>query len=678
MASDPYKYFRIESRELMEQLGQCALELEKSQPTPEHVSHMLRLAHTLKGAARVVKQREIADLAHSLEEVLTDSRDIVTVWPRERVDAVLDRLDAMGTHVRALELPKDTEGTSVPRPSAEEIFKTVRADIEDMDELVEGVSQAQLRLATLRRSFVSLDRVRQLAELLADQLRSPRMQRPGDSWAVKSSDLAKELSELSRGLEGGLEVGLEEIDRELRQVRTSVERLRLLPVGLMFNVLERTARDAATSVGKRVVFQTRGADVRIDAHVLGIIQGALVQVVRNAVAHGIESESQRAAAAKPPEGRVTLEVIRRGKRVCFACRDDGGGFDIEAVRRVAVRSGWIAQGHGLSPEALIRRLLEGGISTSGTVTEVSGRGIGLDVVREAANRLGGEIAVHNEMGKGATIEIEVPVSQAALEALLVEAGERAAVIPLDAVRRTLRVSARDVAHTPTGDSIVLDGMVVPFVPLARSLRGNTGTSGKAWSAVVIESSGTLVAIGVDRLLGTRSIVLRPLPGATPVDPVVAGVSLDAEGDPQIVLDAEALVAEAGRLTPTKHATAAPRRPILVIDDSLTTRMLEQSILESAGYEVDLATSGEEALVKASARHYALFLVDVEMPGMDGFEFIERTRAHADLRQVPAILVTSRNAPEDRQRGEQVGASVYIVKSDFDQTELLERIRKLVG
>lgn len=681
MAHDPYKYFRVEARELLDQLGKGVLDLEKGSPAPELVQRLLRFAHTLKGAARVVKQKGIADQAHAVEDALAVFREGGASPTRERVDAVLKLLDTITARVSALGSPPDAAGSAQPHLPPEEPFRTLRADVEEMDALIDGVVEAHVQLATLRRGLRTVDRLRQLQELLVDQLRSPRAERSDNASSAKTIAIAEELGGLLTVLEGSVGVGIEQVDRELRQVREAAERLRLLPVGLMFNVLERAARDVAQSVGRAVSFETRGGDVRLDAHVLGVIQNALVQVVRNAVAHGIESDSERTAAGKPREGQVVLEVVRRGNRVSFACRDDGRGVDIEAVRRAAQRKGALsAETQRLGPEELIRLLLKGGISTSGTITEVSGRGIGLDVVREAASRLGGDVSVRTEARKGTTLEILVPVSLASLDGLIVEAGTQTGVIPLDAVRQTLRLSSADVAHTAGGESIVLQGKVVPFVPLARSLEvtPEAFVPRSAWSAVVIESGGTSAAVGVDRLLGTENVVLRPLPRLCPAEPVVAGASLDAEGNPQLVLDPEALITDARRGSPATHAAPARRPLILVVDDSLTTRMLEQSILESAGYEVDLAISGEEALQKARQRRYALFLVDVEMPGMDGFEFILRVRADPTLRDVPSILVTSRGAPEDRRRGEEVGAHAYIVKSDFDQTDLLERIRKLVG
>ncbi len=219
---------------------------------------------------------------------------------------------------------------------------------------------------------------------------------------------------------------------------------------------------------------------------------------------------------------------------------------------------------------------------------------------------------------------------------------------------------------------------MPFVTLASVLgRPPPAEPRRAWSAVVVEAPGGRVVLGADRLVGTAEVVVQPLPGFMQLDPGVAAAVLDGEGNPRLVLDPAGLVAAArGRATGEQEAPA-PRAPILVIDDSLTTRMLEQSILESAGYEVDVAVSAEEALDKARARRYGLFLVDVEMPGMDGFEFVRVTRAEPRLSSTPAILVTSRSAPEDRARGLGAGASAYIVKSEFDQGRLLATIEELL-
>ncbi|HKT06097.1 MAG TPA: response regulator, partial [Rugosimonospora sp.] len=383
---------------------------------------------------------------------------------------------------------------------------------------------------------------------------------------------------------------------------------------------------------------------------------------------------------KPDEGRVELDVTRRGRRIAFTCRDDGRGFDIEALRR-AVRARGRADTASLEPGALLELVSRGGISTAETLSEVSGRGVGLDAAREAAARLGGALSVGTDPGRGAVVEVVVPLSLMAVECLLVQAAGVTAGVPLDCVRHSLRRRSDEVAYTSSGASVPYDGRAVPYLPLApliappRPVAPRTGFL----LAVVVETAGGTVAVGVDRLLGTAEVVVRPIPDLAPANPAVGGLFLDGEGVPRAVLDPEGLVAEA-RLAPPIHsgpATPAQRRPILVIDDSLTTRMLERSILESAGYRVEVAASAEEGMDKAHAGEYGLFLVDIEMPGMDGFTFVARTRADPVLREIPAILVSSRASAEDRQRGIAAGACLHVAKSEFNQKELLERIAELV-
>ena len=481
----------------------------------------------------------------------------------------------------------------------------------------------------------------------------------------------------------GLAADVERVEGGFAEVQDVAHRLRLVPARTVFPALDRAVRDAAHGIGKHVDFEASGGEVQLDAHVLASLRDALMHAVRNAVAHGIEEDAERPVAGKPARGRVRLSVERRGSRVSFLCHDDGRGVDLEAVRAAAVKRGIVspAAARSLEPHEVLALLRNGGLTTSTSVTELSGRGIGLDVVRATTSRLKGQFQIRSEPGHGTTIEVQVPVSVASLQGLLVEVSGSAAVIPLDAVRQTLRVSDAAIARSASSQSIVHDGQVLPFLSLDKTLRRPTSATRRrrTWSAVVVHGGDRQIAVGVDRLLGTADIVMRALPAVMEVDPVVAGASLDAEGNPQLVLEPSGLIAIAERGMQVVRDEPAPvRAPVLVVDDSLTTRMLEQSILESAGYEVELAVSAEEALEKARGRRYSLFLVDVEMPGMDGFDFVTGVRADPALREIPAILVTSRNAPEDRRRGEQVGAQAYIVKGEFDQGLLLKAIRRLVG
>jgi two-component system, chemotaxis family, sensor kinase CheA len=686
MARDPYRYFRVEARELLDQLGKGALELDAGSAAPELIALMLRLAHTLKGAARVVKQREIADHAHTIEDALTPFREPGLAVSRAGIGATLAALDAIAERMATLAPQTEGQpaigggaGSATPQGSSLQSapLESLTSNVDDMDVLLEALSAASVQLAGLRGGMRSLQQSRRLAQVVEANWAAARS---SGGAGAKLPRMIGELRDHTEGAYRDFSDGVEQMDRELVQVREAAERLRLVPASLMFVSLERTARDAAQALSKRIAFITNGGDIRLDAQNFSAVQSALVQTVRNAVAHGIETPEEREAAGKPKEGRISVEVARRGQQVVFVCRDDGGGVDLEAVRRAVERKGLAGvTAANLGTQELLRLVLRGGISTSGAVNQHAGRGIGLDVVREAVSRLRGEVSIRTDQGVGTQVEIVVPVTLAAVDALIVESAGRAVAIPLDAVKRTLRVAVDEVVESPQGASILFEGNVVPFAPLERTMAqaASPREGARFWSAVVIEGATALAAVGVERLRGTQNVILRPLPDLTPCDPTVAGASLDAEGRPQLVLNPHGLVEQIRRSGPAPRAVAA-RSPILVIDDSLTTRMLEQSILESAGYEVDLAVSGEDGLERARKRRYALFLVDVEMPGMDGFTFIERVLGDPVLRNIPAILVTSRASPDDRRRGQEVGARAYIVKGEFDQAELLEKIRRLVG
>lgn len=684
MVGDPYRYFRIEARELLDELVKGILELDREGTSAETVKRVLRHCHTLKGAARVVKQVEIADHAHEMEGVLEHFRDSAETVPRDQLDIVFGLLDRIGGRLAELDPPRPPPTADTRPVDRDESVRTMRTEVVQLDELLDGLVETHARVNAMRADLTQVTQARKLADLVVRHLAGPSTANDEQARGTTNPDglraLGGELLAAITAADQCLGDGIGQIDSELRQARDSAERLRLVPASTMFPDLERAARDVAHAQDKRVVFDARGGDVRLDAHVLATVHTALQQIVRNAVAHGIESEADRIAAGKAPEGLVRVDVTQRRRRTVFSCRDDGRGVDLEAVRATVLDRGIPAsEAQGLGPDQLVELLLSGGMSTTGTVTEVSGRGIGLDIVRESIEHLRGEVSVTTTNRQGTTIELDVPLSLTALEALVFDAAGVTAAISLESVHGTVRVTDADIVSTASDVSLFHEGAAIPFLPLASLIAapGHT-TWSRPRTAVIVEGGRGLAAIGVHSLVGTAVIVQRPLPDMATASEAVAGVWIDLEGNPQIVLDADGLVAEAGRHHHRPTDESAPRLPILVTDDSLTTRMLEQSILESAGYEVDLAASGEEGLEKAGSRRYGVILVDVEMPGISGFTFIERIRADAELSEIPCILVTSRGALEDRQRGFDAGAAAFIDKTDFDQRELLDHINRLSG
>jgi two-component system chemotaxis sensor kinase CheA len=684
MAQDPYKYFRPEARDLVDLFARGVLEIEKSGGSANEVQKLLRLAHTLKGAARVVKQSEIANCAHAIEDTLTPFRDTADKLGREQIDAVLEQLDTISGRLAALTQAPADESAAPARRETDQGPRTMRADVSEADAVLDSVVETHVLLNGLRGTAHRVEQARRLADHLlgqiviaANTLEGPRL--PG--VVNPRATMAEELRRRFGGIERELASTIDQMDRELRQLRETAERLRLVPAGNLFTAFERTARDAARAQSKQVTVTGYGGDVRLDAHVLETVQGALIQLVRNAVAHGIEGEVDRIAAGKPRAGQISIEVARRGRYIMFACRDDGRGINLEAVRRIAQQRGLLRPGsQQADANDLMHVLLRGGISTADTVTDVSGRGIGLDVVRESVEKLGGKVRIDTKVGAGTSFELILPPSLASMEALIVEAGGagNVASIPLEAIRGASRVTAQDISRSGANTTMVHANAAIPFAALDAVLSARQSAADRNWIVVVVTGAKGNAAIGVDRLLGTGRIVMRALPEGMQASAAVAGASLDAEGNPQLVLDPDGLVAAAYSGKSETAAPVASKLPVLVVDDSMTTRMLEKSILESAGYNVELALSGEEGIERLRARRFGMILVDVEMPGMDGFTFIERIRADRDLRETPAILVTSLASPEYVKRGREVGANGHIVKSEFNQAELLTMIEQLMS
>lgn len=696
MSRDPYKYYRVEARELIEGLSAGVLALAAQPADPEQVSRLLRLAHTLKGAARVVRQTATGETAHRFEELLEPYRAPGNAVSRESIPTLLQCIDAMRADVDLLSpssgaaavaptppqapIPATTRVAPPSAPTAAPLavtpaeapgdarFETVRADIREMDRLLENVSIVSVQVERLRRELGELQGARAQARGLAQN---------GGARGQALAPLLAQLDSASRHLAAGIDHSA----RGLREAQEKINALRLLPASTVFASLERAVYDAASALGKDVRLLVSGGEQKLEAHILAPVADALLHLVRNAVDHGIESAAERQAAGKPAQGRIELSVERRGGLIAISARDDGRGIDLESVRARARASGRLSaeQADALDLPGAIELLLRGGLSTKLKVTDISGRGIGLDAARDIAARLKGSVNVRSEPGIGTVVELRVPASLTRLPALLLAVGGQLFSIPLTAVEKALRLDRAAITASSEGELLTLGEEALPYARLAELVGAPTGRETERVTALLVQGPAGRAVIAVDRLVGQEEILLRPLPATLGKVELFMGLSLDADGDPQPMLDAEGIVLAVRAQRGTRPvAVERQRAKILVIDDSLTTRMLEQSILESAGFEVALATSGEEGLSMARQRRYDLFITDIEMPGMSGFDFIAATRADPKLRETPGIVVSSLHSVADKARGAEVGARAYIVKGEFEQGRFLDTVRTLVG
>ena len=667
-----YQYFKIEAREIASDLSRDLLALEKGSEGVAPLARLLRKVHTLKGAARVARLPRIAAIAHAMEGELTSHRDAPEAITKQKVGHLLQQVDLISSEVRALDPPPLAAGRA--RASGFESFEQIRVDLAEMDALLSGVSETAVQLDGMRREIEGVKRVEEGLADLAEQMNAAGGTPPRLRDAVEEMRTALQHSRQS------LATRVDNTDREITEVRGDIDRLRLLSASLLFPVLERAVRAAAEALGKKVGFETSGREQRLESHVLAALGEALSHLVRNAVAHGIESPQERLAQGKPERGEVRLKIERRADRIVFTCSDDGRGIDVEAVRGAAVSCGVLsaASAAELPAASALDLIFSPGVTTSAMVNEVAGRGIGLDVVREVANRIKGRVAVTTELGQGTSVAIEVPLSLSSVRAVLLGGRDLLMWVPLEAVNCALRLERDAIVSLAGRESLIFDGRAIPFIRLAEAMRRPLHPGGESVPrlAAVVRAGTELLAVGVDRAIRTNEVIVHPLPAAAGDVAILAGAVFDAQGNPQLVLNPKALLKTIHTGVGGRGLQARPVPRILVIDDSLTSRMQVQGVLEAEGYDIDLAVSGEDAMGKARSHRYNLLVCDVEMPGVSGFELVARTRENHYLLGIPSILIIAREGPDER--GAAAGARAYIVKGQFSQDALIETVRTLVG
>lgn len=697
------KYFRIEAHELVAALSKDLLRLERQGGEgTELLQACFRYAHTLKGAARVVGQMKIGEIAHAMEDALSPYRESGEAIATEYISELLGLLDIVREELALLDQPAQPsapEQASPPSRSAQDMpefghagmtesLDVLRIETEAFNEIIEGIAEATVQLAPLKNGALQIAQAQRTARSLIDlmaQKRDVLAAMPGmHRWLSRMTGSLEQLRGQLTQAERDLSTGIGRLQSELSEVKTTANTLRLVPAHTALEPLERAVRDAAEWLGKEARLDVSGASTRLSGHVLAVVREALLHVVRNAVDHGIEPPEERLSKGKPREGQLWVRIERRGDRVAFECSDDGRGMDADALRRAAVAQRLISEEQALTlgQTEILKLAFAAGVSTRNTVTDFSGRGVGLDVVQKRIEQLKGEFSIESVPGEGTTLSLIVPISLSSLTALIVSHHNSNVLIPLDCVRATIRAMESEIVRGESADSMIFEGRIIPFRMLA-DLLGEGGAPEEnrwIWTVVIVQWGDRRAALGVDRLIATMDAVIKPLPYVLGGTGLIAGAAFDAQGDPLLVLDPKHLLnamAHAKSIKITPEATRFQRSPILVIDDSLTTRMLEQSILESAGYEVDLASSGEEGLKKAKSGLYSLFIVDVEMPGMNGFEFVERIRSDPALRESRVMMVTSLSSAADRRRGSSAGVDAYIVKGEFDQKYFVDKVAELV-
>ena len=695
--------FTTESEEHLQHLDDALLWLEQAPGDQARLEEAFREAHSLKGAARMLGLGGIQVMAHKLEDVLNTlrssggsldaetrismTRDLAEL--RRRVADATGRTGAppvQAAPARPAPAAPATSSAAPSEPPAEPVPSTayhidsVRVDTRRLDDLLVDSAELMVNQTRMAARLEDMDSLIELAETAARA--SDRDHRA--AWLPRLE------AALGRMREGHAQ-DCARLENLCCAVQDAVGQMRLLPLANLFRLFPRLVHDLAEEQGKRVELLIEGEDTRADKRILEEMKDPLMHMLRNAVDHGIEAPEERLRAGKRQTGRLRVRARQDAGQIHIEVSDDGRGLHETAIREAARSRGL------LSPEALAKLspsqvhdlIFAPGLSTRAFVTDVSGRGVGMDVVRANVARLKGAIEVASQPGQGTRFTLRLPVSLATLRILLVKVGGHSYGLPADAVAACRNLRAEEMFNLEGQPAALFLERPTSIAPLARLLDLPETVAGASRPCVFLRLGETVFGLLVDETVDELEVVLKPLGGPVGRIPHVSGATLLNNGDICMLLDAPGLLASlmlagaavAAPASPGPSATPSgekPRKRILLAEDSITTRAQETRILESAGYEVVATANGLDALRALGTRAFDAVVSDINMPHMDGLELagrIRRMAMHADL---PIILVTSLSSEADKKRGLEVGANAYITKPEFDQRLLLECLERLIG
>jgi two-component system, chemotaxis family, sensor kinase CheA len=689
--------FKGEAEEHRTAILSGLLALEKEDRGSERdaglVENIFREVHSLKGAARAVDMRSIERLCQSIEGIFSGMKQGYRRPDKALFDALYRALDM----VAALE-----KGTALAsEEDLEDILKLLKTK-SGAGEVPKAPPRPGPDVGPARPALVSLsDTVRVPGERLrsiflhAEELLSVKQamaRHAADLHVCQEEGAAagpfkKKLESMASdaALES-LRAG-EHLDSLLAEIRTAL----MMPFTSLLELFPRMVRDLAAEEGKEVSWEVRGEeDIQIDRRVLEEIKDPLIHLVRNSVSHGIETPDERKKRGKPGTGSVSLHVARvENDKVELTLRDDGAGVDLAGVKEVAVARGLLteARAAALEDKDSLQLIFFSELSTSPMITDISGRGLGLAIAHEKVEALRGQLSVETARGQGTTFRVILPLSLATFRGVIVKSRGQTFVIPTVNVDKVLRVDHSTVVSLEDRPTIPINGMPVPLVELGDLLGlkrvEEEETNGRGRPAVVLVVSGTRVAFAIDELLGEQEVLVKNLGRQLVRVRNTSGATLLADGELVLILNPADLLKSAS-LAPsgppagdTTEARGAVKGKILLAEDSVTSRMLLQSILESAGFQVTTTVDGAEAFATLRVEEFDLLVSDVDMPRMNGFDLCRKVRGFARTEDLPIVLVTTLDSREDRERGIDAGANAYIAKASFDQSNLLEVVKRLL-
>ncbi|MBI3045638.1 MAG: hybrid sensor histidine kinase/response regulator [Betaproteobacteria bacterium] len=597
------------------------------------------------------------------------------------------------------------------RLAREETVRVSTAKLDSMlrqaEELVSAKLTAMQRLAELRRISVDLGGRKKARENLRPRMlgvqaalepgRNNDLRAAGVASAGQLLEFLDQDGAAFASLENAVAKLAASAEQDSRTLAKMVENLLedakkvlMLPFSWLLDGFPPLVRDLSRDRGREVELIIGGAEIEIDRRILEEMKDPLIHLIRNCVDHGIEPPKERVHKGKSPRGTITVTVSQKDAgKAEITVSDDGTGIDLGKIRVAAQKLGIVSaeEASRLGDQETLSLAFRSGVSTSPILTEISGRGLGLAIVQEKVEKLGGTVFIETRRDGGTTFRVVVPLTLAAFRGVVVRVREQLLAVPTVSVERVARVSEEDIKTVENRETLQINGRAISLVRLGDILGlppgGTPGESTSPGQVVVLSSGGEHIAFLVDEIVNEQEVLVKGLGKQLSRVPNVAGASMLGTGVPVPILSVPDLMKSAvmEAVSPMPQAKAqiaeTPQKSVLVVEDSITARTLLKNILEAAGYRVRTAVDGVDALTTLKTEGFDLVVSDIEMPRMDGFDLTTRIRADKKLAEVPVVLVTALESREHRERGIDVGANAYIVKSSFDQSNLLAVIRQLI-
>ncbi len=749
--------FRLEAEGQTAVLSAGVLAIEDLDKSPATVEAMMRAAHSLKGAARIVGLDPAVRVAHALEDVfvacskgslrvrsehadrLLAAIDFLTGIAADdaamaldspwgpKADTIVDELAAIaaGQAPRsepahgAREIPSPAAAPSVapiaeqpapitvpshdsPGPTAtvaEPADRVVRVSAESLSRLVGLAGEALVEARQLRPFIATLHQLRAAQADLCDSIATidkALEEHPVDGVSRISMAVAT-VRERAEAMQASLIRHNDDFEGFARRNEDLSSRLhhevitsRMRPLADGIRGFPRLVRDLARTLGKQIRFEVVGEQTGVDRDILDKLESPLSHLVRNAVDHAIEPPAARIAAGKPEVGTILLEARHRAGMLQLRLSDDGRGIDVEQLRAKAVARGLVAEAVAdqLGEHELLEFLFLPGFSTKDQVSEISGRGVGLDVVQSMVKGVGGNVRVATEPGVRTVFTLQLPITMSVIRALLVRIAGEPYAFPLTRIDHILPVPQESIRTLEGRQYFDHDGTAIGLVQAGQVLELSGPPPADPMPVVVVSDRGQQFGMVVDAFLGERDLEVRPLDPRLGKVPDVSSASLLENGDPVLIVDVEDLVRNIDNLLTGRRLSRVefdklaeetrPRKRILVVDDSITVRELERQLLHSRGYAVDVAVDGMDGWNAVRSTPYDLVVTDVDMPRMDGIGLVSLIKSDPVRREIPVVIVSYKDREEDRLRGLDAGANRYLTKSSFHDETFVDTIIDLIG